>query len=61
MRFVSADIYILAPCGVDILCDEIFNLYCSWNVRVRTVKLMNDQPCQFHSPEPGAAGEETNG
>lgn len=30
-------------------------------VLVRTVKLMNDQPWQIHSPDPGAAGEETNG
>lgn len=36
---------------------------CYWNVcvLVRTVKLMNDQPWQIHSPDPGAAGEETNG
>lgn len=30
-------------------------------VLVRTVKLMNDQPWQIHSPDLGAAGEETNG
>lgn len=62
-HFYSLSFYASLPVYVSYSLTHYFTVLLleSVCVLVRTVKLMNDQPWQIHSPDPGAAGEETNG
>lgn len=62
-HFYSLSFYASLPVCVSYSLTHYFTVLLleSVCVLVRTVKLMNDQPWQIHSPDPGAAGEETNG